>query len=78
MWLTLLNAGKFDAWAQTRNTNPDSESYSIFVFSLCSLSASLWPAFPPEPSEGHDLAHWSVSPTGPSAGPGKQMAPQQL
>lgn len=43
--LTVLNAGKFDSWTQTRNTDLNSKSYSIFVFALCSVSASLCPAF---------------------------------
>lgn len=41
---TLLNSGKFDSWTQTRNTDLNSKSY-VFVFSFCSLSASLWSAF---------------------------------
>lgn len=42
--LTLPNSGKFDSWTQTRNTALNPKSYSIFVFALCSVSASLWPA----------------------------------
>lgn len=38
--LTLLNAGKFDSWTRTRNTDLNSKSYSIFVFSLCSCQHS--------------------------------------
>lgn len=43
--LAALNSGKFDSWTQTGNTDLNSKSYSLFVFALCSVSASLCPAF---------------------------------
>lgn len=49
--LTLPNSGKFDSWTQTRNIDLGSKSYSIFIFALCSVSASPWPALLPGPGK---------------------------
>lgn len=78
MGLTLLNAGKFHSWTQTRNTDLNSKSYSIFVFSLCSLSAFLWPVFLSSTVKDMTWVICLCLPHAPLGVLGKQMAPQQL
>lgn len=69
--LTLLNSVKSDSGTQTRNTDLNSQSCSIFVFSLLCVS------IPVSCSALRDSEGWlgpsSVSPAEPCAGPGEDL-----